>query len=147
MTRIFATLATLNVAAFLAAFVTGLVSRLQNGGPQADDSAYVIHFVLGLVAVLGNLMVHCLVMTYFLGTGRLVKEVTLAYRLPDERWARPTRDLKRNNTPQVILAMLVTIATAAAGEGSQHQVWPWWIHLTLACFTLAVNAWVFGVEY
>ena len=86
-------------------------------------------------------------MTYFMGTGRLIKEVTLAYDLPDERWARPTRDLKRGNTPKAILAMLLSIAVAAAGEGDRHNVWPWWIHLMLACAALVFNLWVFRVEY
>jgi hypothetical protein len=146
MTRIFTTLAALNVVALVAAFLTGVVSQLQHGAPP-DESAYVVHFVVGLVAVLGNLLLHCLVMTYFLGTGRLIKEVTLAYELPDERWARPTRDLKRSNTPQAILAMLLAIAVAAAGEGDRHNVWPWWIHLVLACVALTWNFWVFLAEY
>jgi hypothetical protein len=147
MTRIFATLATINIVAFVAAFGTGVASSLQHDSPQIDSSSYVVHFVLGLVAVLFNLMVHCLVLTYFLGTGRLVKEVTLAYQLPDERWARPTRDLKRKNTPGAILAMLLSIALAAAGEGDRHDLWPWWIHLLLGCAALLLNLWVFRVEY
>jgi hypothetical protein len=147
MTRIFTTLATLNIVVLLAAFGSGVWSSLQDGVAQRDTSTYVVHFVLGLVAVLANLMVHCLIITYFLGTGRLIKEVTLAYNLPDERWARPTRDLKRRNTPKAILAMVLSIAVAAAGEGAGHAGWPWGIHLALAGIVLAVNAWVFRVEY
>jgi hypothetical protein len=146
MTRIFLTLAILNGGALAAAFVTGFASKLQHGAPS-DDSTYVLHFVVGLIAVLASLMVHCLVITYFLGTGRLIKEVTLAYNLPDERWARLTRDLKRSNTPKAILAMLLAIAVAAAGEGERHVVWPWWIHLVLAVAALTCNLWVFYVEY
>jgi hypothetical protein len=147
MTRIFTILATLNMVAFVAAFATGFVSQGQHEAARLDESAYVIHFVVGLAAVLLNLLVHCLIMTYFLGTGRLIKEVTLVYQLPDERWARPTRDLKRDNTPKAILAMLLAIAVAAAGEGARHEVWPWWIHLVLACAALLLNLWVFRVEY
>jgi len=147
MTRIFTTLATVNLVAFLAAFGTGVASILQQDVPRIDDSTYVVHFVLGLGAVLLNLLVHCLIMTYFLGTGRLVKEVTLAYQLPDDRWARPTRDLKRSTTPKAILAMIFSTAVAAAGEGDRHNVWPWWIHLILACAALLLNIWVFCVEY
>jgi cytochrome b561 len=147
MARIFTTLAAFNIVAFVAAFVTGFVSQLQRGGPQQQETAYVIHFVLGLVAVLANLLVHCLIITYFLGTGRLIKEATLAYGLADERWARPTRDIKRNNTPKAILAMLLSIAVAAAGEGDRHNVWPWSVHLVLALLVVVVNLWVFRVEY
>jgi hypothetical protein len=143
MTRIFTTLALVNILAFVAALGSGFWSQYQHGA----DSAYVVHFALGMVAVLLNLLVHCLIITYFLGTGRLVKEVTLAYQLPDERWARPTRDLKRANTPQAILAMLITIAAAAAGEGHRHLIWPGWIHLVLACGAFIFTIWVFRVEY
>jgi hypothetical protein len=141
MTRIFTTLAFVNILAFVAAFGSGVLSN------PSDESVYVVHFVLGMVAVLLNLLVHCLIITYFLGTGRLVKEVTIAYQLPDDRWARPTRDLKRGNTPKAILAMLTSIAAAAAGEGDRHGVWPWWIHLVPACAALLITLWVFRVEY
>jgi len=147
MPRIFTTLAAFNLVAFLAALATGFVSQLQHGAPPANETAYVVHFVLGLLAVLSNLLVHCLIITYFLGTGRLIKEATLAYGLADERWARPTRDIKRDNTPKAILAMLLSIAVAAAGEGDRHNVWPWWVHLVLAVLAVAVNLWFFRVEY
>ena len=141
MTRIFTTLASVNILAFVAAFGSGVLSA------PGDDSAYVVHFILGMAAVLLNLLVHCLIITYLLGTGRLIKEVTIAYGLPDDRWARPTRDLKRSNTPKAILAMLTSIAAVAAGEGDRHNVWPWWIHLVLACAALLITLWVFRVEY
>jgi hypothetical protein len=148
MTRIFPVFAGLDFVALLAAFALGVLSRWRVGAWHPQDPTYVIHYVVGLAAVFGNLFVHCvLVLTYFLGTGRWVKEVTLAYGLPDERWARPTRDLKRSNTPKALLAMGLAIATAAAGEADQHQVWPWWVHLALACLTVGVNAWVCVVEY
>jgi len=147
MTRILTSLATINLLAFVAAFGTGFVSKLGHEAGRIEDSTYVVHFVLGLGTVLLSLLVHCMVITYFLGTGRLIKEVSLAYQLPDERWARPTRDLKRNNTPKAILAMALSIALAASGEADRHDVWPWWIHLVLGCATLPFNAWVFWVEY
>jgi hypothetical protein len=147
MTRIFTLLAMLSIVAFVAAFGTGFVSQAQPQTARIEGTAYVIHFTVGLAAAILNLLVHCLVLTYFLGTGRLIKEVTLAYQLPDERWARPTRDIKRNNTPRAILAMLLSIAVAAAGAGARNDIWPWWIHLALACGTLLFSVWVFRVEY
>jgi len=94
-----------------------------------------------------TLFVHCLVLTYFLGTGRWVKEVCLAYGLPDENWPRQTRDIKRRNTPRVIFAMLLTIAAAAAGTAGQQRLWPGWVHLLLVLATLFFNFHVFLVEY
>jgi hypothetical protein len=111
------------------------------------DTVYTAHFLLGLFGVLLTLAVHCLIFIYFLGTGRWVKEVTLAYRLPDEPWHKQTRELKRKTFPAALFAMLIAIATAAAGMAAQRQEWPWQIHLTLATLTLLVNVWAFRVEY
>jgi hypothetical protein len=147
MTRIFLLLATLTGLALVAAVGSGIVSWLQGGLNSADGSTYLTHFVLGLAAAVGVLFIHCLVITYFLGTGRWVKEVCLNYGFPDERWPRQTRDIKRGNTPFAILAMLVTIATAAAGAGRQNFDWPAWVHAALAGTALVVNLAVWVVEY
>jgi hypothetical protein len=147
MTRIFPVLAILNLLGLAAAFALGVVSRLRNGLLDLSDPIYMIHYGVGLYAVLATLLVHCLVMVNFLGTGRWVKEVCLAYGLPDGGWPLKTRDLKRDTTPKAILAMLLTIAAAAAGEADQHRAWPWWVHLVLAVAAVAVNAWVHSVQY
>jgi hypothetical protein len=147
MRRIFLSLAAFDALVLLASFVSGVVSRLNDGLHQVDGTLYLTHFMLGLLAAVCTLLVHCLSMTYFLGTGRWVKEVCDAYGLPDGQWPRVTRDMKRQNTPSGLLAMGVTIAAAAAGEGVQHAVWPWWIHLTLAVLTLIVNGFAFVVEH
>jgi hypothetical protein len=146
MTRLFLVFVILTGLALLAAAVSGTVSWLQ-GGLTGEGSLYVTHFVIGLFSAIAVLLVHCLAITYFLGTGRWVKEVCLTYGLPDECWPRQTRDIKRGNTPYAILAMLVTIATAAAGAGRQNFDWPAWIHAALAATTLVVNALVWRVEY
>jgi hypothetical protein len=148
MTRIFTIIAALNVLSLLAALISGLVSWLQDASVATPD-LYLLHFLLGLTAALTTLFVHCLVLTYFLGTGRWVKEVCLAYGLPDTDLPRRTRDIKRRNTPRVIFAMLLTIAATAAGMGKQLQVpgWPGVIHFLLVCATVTVNLYVFVVEY
>jgi hypothetical protein len=147
MTRIFVTLAAIDYLALLCSFGFGVASRLRGAAVAPDDPTYLVHFVLGLGAAIGTLLVHCLIFTYFLGTGRWVKEVTLAYRLPDEPWHKTTRALKRRTFPPALTAMLVTIAAAAAGMGRQMQEWPWQVHFALASATLLVNAWAFRIEY
>jgi hypothetical protein len=148
MTRYFLICVTLTGLALVAAAVSGTVSWLQGGltRPEATD-LFLAHILLGLLASLAVLGTHCLVITYFLGTGRLIKEACLAYGFPDEGWPRQTRNLKRGNTPHAIAAMLVTIATAAAGQGRYLLDWPAWLHAALAVLTLIVNAWVFRREY
>lgn len=147
MVRIFTTLALADYLALLLAFGLGCWSKLTGGLTSATSSAYVMHFLVGLFAGVGTLLTHCLIFTYFLGTGRWVKEVTLCYKLPDAPLHKRTRDLKRATFPPALTAMLVTIATAAAGAGVQMQAWPWTVHFSLAIAALLVNAWAFRLEY
>ncbi len=147
MTRIFLTLAAANALALTTAFALGCWSKLTDGLHAPASSAYLLHFLVGLFTAVGTLLTHCLIFTYFLGTGRWVKEVTLAYDLPDEPWHKRTRELKRLTFPPALAAMLVTIATAAGGAGAQLQAWPWQVHLALAVAALAINLWAFRLEH
>ncbi|OAI54578.1 hypothetical protein AYO44_03285 [Planctomycetaceae bacterium SCGC AG-212-F19] len=147
MTRIFTPLAILNTLALLAAYIVGVASKLREAAHNPLDSTYMVHFGLGLGTAMLTLFVHCQVFTYFLGTGRWVKEVTLAYALPDVPWHKETRELKRRTYPVALVAMLVTIAAAAAGAGAQLQEWPWPVHATLATAALVVNLWAFRLEH
>jgi hypothetical protein len=146
MTRIFLGLAVLNGLTLIAAFAVGIVSWLGSGSASGTN-VYLTHLILGLTGGILTLLVHCLIFTYFLGTGRWVKEVALAYRLPDEPWPKLTRELKRWTFPPALIAMLVTIAAAAAGMGVQVRAWPWYVHGLLALTTLAVNFAAFVIEY
>jgi hypothetical protein len=141
MTRIFTTLAATNALALLLTFGFGCASAF------FDHDLYMLHFYLGLFTAIGTLLVHCLIFTYFLGTGRWVKEVAQAYGMPDRPWPKMTRELKRQTFPPALFAMLITIAAAAAGAGVQLRVWHWLIHAALAVATLVINGWAFVVEY
>jgi len=147
MTRIFLTLASVNALGLLASFVLGASSMWVEGVRNPANPIYQIHFLTGLFTAIVTLLVHCIIFTYFLGTGRWVKEVGLAYDLPDVPWPKLTRELKRSTFPPALFAMLITIATAAAGTGNQLRFWPWWVHGSLAVLSLAVNGWAFVVEY
>lgn len=115
--------------------------------PPSKHALYLVHFLAGLFTALGVLFVHCIVFTYFLGTGRWVKEVGLAYELPDAMLPRETRELKRTAFPAALRAMLIVIAAVAAGAGRQLAGWPWTIHYALGIVTIHLNLWAFVVEY
>jgi hypothetical protein len=141
MYHLFRMLAVINIAALVATFAFGAASAFWD-----HELFFLTHFNLGLFTAVGTLLVHCLIFTYFLGTGRWVKEVGLAYRLPDGGLPRLTRELKRSTFPPALFAMLITIATAAAGAGAQLQAWHWTVHACLALLTLAINVWAFRIE-
>jgi hypothetical protein len=147
MTRIFTTLAFVQLLALAVTFIVGVISKLRGSLLNPQDQTYLVHFILGLGTAVLTLLVHCLIFTYFLGTGRWVKEVTLAYDLPDVPWHKETRELKRRTFPPALAAMLITIAAAAAGLGAQLQEWPWPIHATLTTLALLVNVWAIRIEY
>jgi hypothetical protein len=146
MTRTFFALAGLVTLGMLTTIGAGLWLFVSDDpGRRAD--IFIVHFVLGLTTALGILLVHCIIFTYFLGTGRWVKEVGIAYKLPDAAWPKMTRELKRATFPPALFAMLFGIATAASGAGAQLQAWHWSIHATLAFATLLVNLWAFRIEW
>jgi amino acid transporter len=150
MARTFSSLAAIITFALLASIGVGFLSFFlsrSDAEPELRQTIFIAHFFLGLATAIGILLVHCLIFIYFLGTGRWVKEVTLAYRMPDEPHHKQTRELKRKTFPPALFAMLIGIATAAAGAGAQLQAWHWSIHMTLAFSTLLINLWAFRVEY
>jgi hypothetical protein len=147
MTRILANLTAFNLVALLAAFVVGWLSFAFGSRHNADDPTYILHVYLGLISSTTTLGVHCLIFIYFLGTGRWVKEVALAYRIPDDPLPKLTRTLKRRTFPPALFAMLIAIATTSAGAGVATKEWPWQVHATLATLTLVINVWAFWVEY
>ena len=100
--------------------------------PAWKKDIFLLHFYLGLGTALIILLVHCLIFTYFLGTGRWVKEVGIAYKLPDGDLPKTTRELKRSTFPPALFSMLIAIAACAAGAGVQLQHWPWPVHFTTA---------------
>lgn len=148
MTRIFTTLALTDSLALIVTFALGCWSKFGGGDVKdASFTMYFLHFNFGIFTAIGTLLVHCLIFTYFLGTGRWVREVTLAYQMPDEPLYRRTRDLKRLVYPIALAAMLLTIAASAAGAGVSLQGWNWIIHFSLGIATLVVNLVVFWWEY
>jgi hypothetical protein len=145
MTRIFTILASTDTLLLFVAYGLGWASRF-SAGARTGHPLFWFHFILGLTAAMFTLLVHCLIFTYFLGTGRWVKEVKLAYDLPDAPLPRLTRDLKRRVFPPALFAMLAAIATGAAGAAAQVEAWPWQAHASLGTLTLLINLWAFRIE-
>src|SRR4051794_2829031 len=101
MTRILANLAAFNFVVLVATFTVGWVS-FARGSRALDESTFMLHIFLGLLAGITTLGVHCLIFIYFLGTGRWVKEVALAYKIPDVPFPKLTRELKRRTFPPAL---------------------------------------------
>jgi hypothetical protein len=146
VTRIFLTLASVSTLLLLTVFVLGL----NIGDPKLPDSMSLKSWHLGLA--IGGLicatLVHALVLTYFMGTGRWMEDVSKAYQL-ESHWQAECQRLKY----RVILAMsgsflmlLVTIGFGAAadpGTGMKFSGWagfsPATLHLLVALTTVGCN--------
>ena len=73
-----------------------------------------IHIWLGIIAVLVNLLVNSISITYFIGTNRWCSEVVDAYNL-DRELADQSRRLKRRSFPWAFLGILLTLGIASLG--------------------------------
>src|SRR5262245_33333993 len=116
MSRILLGMAGLNSALLLLTFAVGFVSEgranVRPGVALTDTQRlFTVHLVSGLSAAMLTLLLHSLVFTYFIGTGRWVQEVVKAYDLPQSLWAR-SRALKMRALPFVLGSIGLVIATS-----------------------------------
>ena len=72
------------------------------------------HMLTGLGGLLFAMLVHAIVFTYFMGTGRWMEETTLAYKLSKDPYQR-NQKLKGRATGFVVVCFLLAVATGALG--------------------------------
>lgn len=156
MKRIFASLAVVGTAAMLATFVLGWLI----GDPASHDIAerrmVDWHMLSALGALIFASLVHAIVLTYFMGTGRWLEETSQAYRLGD-RWTAGGSSLKYRTLPWMAVGLLLLILTgglgavadpAAAGGAKEFFGIPSaTVHLLIASLALVANAVINVAEY
>ncbi len=85
------------------------------GGRDAVVNARIgNHILFGLAALTGATLVHALLFTYFMGTGRWIEETSQAYSLSGE-WHRQNQKTKYSILPGICISFLMLIATGALG--------------------------------
>jgi hypothetical protein len=168
MNRIFLTLAVLANLGLAAAAWYGFeignrlvpataVSELQQR-PATDLTAMSnarhavsMHLLIALAASLVVLMLHSIVLTYFMGTGRWLEETIKAYVL-DERFRSGNIRLKYRVIPGMVACMALVIITGAVGALNDPSVidqasWNSTLHFLLAIGTVGLNLAISVVEY
>ena len=156
MTRIFLSLALCSTVTLLAALWLGLGigdASIRNGIVQ---SRVAVHFLTGVAALMFAVLVHALVITYFMGTGRWLEETCSAYRL-GETWHARSREIKWRLYPALIGSLLLLILTGAFGAAADPAsavgfqgfgpLTAAQVHLNVAIATFVLNAAVNGWEY
>jgi hypothetical protein len=154
MKRIFLTLATLSTLALVAAFVLGW--QLEDATALAAQADVSRHMLVSLAALVFAALVHALVLTYFMGTGRWLEETGQAYHL-EKRWHRQNQRLKYRTIPAMVVCLTLLVLVGASGGGADPAApirFAGWaglsaaeIHLWLSCVTLALNFIVNAWEY
>ncbi len=156
MSRIFTTLATCSNVVLIAALWLGLGVGDATLRDTAVQSRVTVHFLTGVAALVFAILVHALVITYFMGTGRWLEETCNAYRLA-ETWQASSRNLKWRLYPAMVASLLLLILTGAFGGAADPasaagftgfgSLTAAQVHLSVAIATLAVNAVVNIFEY
>jgi hypothetical protein len=114
MTRIFSALAILSNLVLLATFWLGWRIGDATSRELAVQGQVGFHFLAAVGALCFALLVHALVLTYFMGTGRWLEETCHAYHLGNE-WQSRSRNLKWRIYPAMILSLVLLIGTGALG--------------------------------
>jgi len=146
--RIFLTLAILSTVLLVAALALGLSIDDPKEASEATQKFVSWHFLTALAAMVFAALVHAIVLTYFMGTGRWLEETSRAYRL-DADWVESSRSLKYRVIPAMSVCLLLLIVTggfgAAADPASPVGFAGWWgippatIHFFSAVLLLGVN--------
>ena len=151
MNRIFLTLAvTANLSLAWAGWY-GLAVRQSGADLSAVKHSVSMHLLIALGASLLVLMLHAVVLTYFMGTGRWLEDTAAAYKLDDRFRAQNIR-LKFGVIPGMLVCMLLVIMTAAFGAAADplpnaESALTSTIHFTLALTTMVLNLLVSALEY
>ncbi len=118
MTRIFATLSVISLALLASTLVVGL--GIGDAALRSDEPSQrwmTAHFLLGTGSALVVVLVHSIVVTYFVGTSRWCKEVAETYQL-DRGLIQQSQQIKRGAFPWALSGMLAIVAVIALGAAS-----------------------------
>lgn len=155
MKRIFTTLAIFSTLLLLATYVLGWM--IDDPRDLSDGGASVRwHFLTGVGGLMFAALVHAIVLTYFMGTGRWLEETTQAYKLEDS-WTSTNRAIKYRTLPWMAGALLMLILAGAfgaiadpaspAGADGFGGISAALMHNLVASFALAANVVINLVEY
>jgi hypothetical protein len=156
MHRIFLPLSAMSGLFLAVAFLLGYIIDDPRVAEAAVQQGVQWHFLMALSALCFTTLVHAIVLTYFMGTGRWIEETAAAYHL-DPQFHRGNQQIKYRVIPQMVLAFLMLLATggfgAAADPASPVQFAGWFglsaatLHLGVSMIAMMANFVTFYAEY
>lgn len=114
MSRIFPTLAVVAVMFMAIAFGLGWVIEDASSTDPEQLAQVRWHFFAGLGAMVFTSLVHSIVLTYFMGTGRWLEETSTAYSLTEDYFAE-SKKIKYRTIPLMVVGIVVIVLTGAVG--------------------------------
>ena len=106
------------------------------------------HVAYAIPTMLLSLFSQSMVIFFFIGTGRLVKDEISSYSEADRRVILAAlRGFKKRTSPPATFALLSAIAVFVLGAAVHVRVLPSWVHLTAALTAVAMHLWALGAEW
>jgi hypothetical protein len=156
VSRIFLSLCVAGTVLVAIAFFLGLGIDDPTVRDPAVQQGISRHMLLGLGGLIFAALVHAIVLTYFMGTGRWVEETSRAYKLPADFYAK-NQKIKYQLMPGISACILMLVLTgafggaadpaSAVGFGGWFGFAPSTLHLTIAALTVLVNLAVSVFEF
>jgi hypothetical protein len=139
----------LAIGGLLATSIQGFAVAPGLAAGQAAAKALVTrHVVLGLSTLLLSLFSQSMVIFFFVGTGKLIKDETAGYPEADRRRILTAlRDFKARTSPPAFFSILASIAVFVVGGAVHTRVLPPWVHLGSALLALALHGWALTAEW
>ena len=125
----------------------GLAASLGAAGPAAK-ALVSRHVGIAIPTVLLSLFSQSMVIFYFIGTGRLVKDASAGYPEAVRRTLfRALAGFKRRTSPAATLALLSAIAVFVLGGAAHTRAVPPAAHLAASIAAVGAHAWAFAAEW
>ena len=139
----------LALAGFLLTSVQGfaLTAHLAAAHPEAR-LLVTKHVVYAIPTVLLSLFSQSMVIFFFIGTGRLVKDEIAGYPEPQRRVVlEALRGFKRRTSPAATFALLSAIAVFVVGGAAHVRALPAWVHLAASLAAVGTHLWALTSEW
>ena len=156
MVRIFLPLSFLSTISLVVAMVLGLSIDDPRVLDKAVQAGVQYHFLSALAALVFATLVHAIVLTYFMGTGRWIEETSTAYKLGPVLYEQ-SKSIKYRTIPAMVGCFLLLVVTGALGAAAdpaaplQSRGWLGFsaatIHLSAAIVTVLTNLAVNYLEF
>jgi hypothetical protein len=105
------------------------------------------HVGYAIPTVLLSLFSQSMVIFYFIGTGKMIKEETALLPEPQRTAVLALlRGLKKDTSPPATFALLAAIGVFVLGGAVHTRALPPWTHLTAALAAVATHAWALVAE-